>query len=252
MEIKSQLTQCPNGHYYNAALHATCPICAGQAADLGVTPTDMQSGGESAGGFAPTEAPGSAGATVDNGYAGNFAPTEAPGAGMGNVGNFGPTEVPGAGAGNAGFNMGVKTEAVPEGNVHGNSAADPFSATIIGGEVGGMNTAPVVGWLVCTDGPMRGEDFRLHAGYNYIGREVGDVRITGDLKVSRQNHAMIAFDDEDLTFYAGPAEGRNLLKINGKAVLNAIELHSYDTIAIGSTKLIFVALCGEHFDWRKE
>lgn len=28
MEIKNQLEQCPNGHYYNSALHPTCPICA--------------------------------------------------------------------------------------------------------------------------------------------------------------------------------------------------------------------------------
>ena len=111
---------------------------------------------------------------------------------------------------------------------------------------------PVVGWLVCVEGPMRGNDYHLHAGYNYIGREIGDVRISGDQQISRQNHAMIAFDDTDGVYYVGPSAGRNLLKVNGKTVLNAVELHSYDVISIGTTKLMFVPLCGEHFSWKKE
>ena len=44
-----------------------------------------------------------------------------------------------------------------------------FQHTIIGGGLnvdGGVE--PVVGWLVCIDGPSRGSDYRLHAGYNYI------------------------------------------------------------------------------------
>ena len=110
----------------------------------------------------------------------------------------------------------------------------------------------MVGWLVCVEGPMRGNDYRLHAGYNYIGRELGDVRISGDQQISRQNHAMVAFDDADGIYYAGPSAGRNLLKVNGKTVLNAVELNRYDIISIGTTKLMFVPLCGEHFSWKKE
>ena len=49
MEIKNQPTQCPNGHYYNAALHNTCPICA-QAG--GVPPTEPFA---NPGGVPPTE-----------------------------------------------------------------------------------------------------------------------------------------------------------------------------------------------------
>ena len=129
----------------------------------------------------------------------------------------------------------------------------PFQPTMIGGDLnvpGGVE--PVVGWLVCVEGPMRGNDYRLHAGYNYIGRELGDVRISGDQQISRQNHAMVAFDDADGIYYAGPSAGRNLLKVNGKTVLNAVELNRYDIILIGTTKLMFVPLCGEHFSWKKE
>ncbi|HIQ68447.1 MAG TPA: FHA domain-containing protein [Candidatus Faecousia excrementigallinarum] len=195
MEIKNQPTQCPNGHYYNAALHNTCPICA------------------QAGGVPPTE----------------------PFANPGGVGGFPKTEAP-----------------VPTFVPAGTGEVTPFQPTTIGGDLRGEGTTdPVVGWLVCTEGPMRGNDYRLHGGYNYIGREMGDVRIPGDTQISRQNHAMIAYDDTESIFYVGPSAGRNLIKVNGKTVLNPVEIHNYDVISIGTTKLIFVALCGENFDWKR-
>ena len=195
MEVK--MVQCPFGHYYNAALHASCPECARNAA--------------ASGNAARGAAPGS----------GNFTPTEAPG------GPF-PGTVP----------------------VDGGAEGDPFGYTVIGGDLHGPDQLePVVGWLVCVEGPMRGLDYRIHAGYNYIGREVGDIHIAGDMQISRQNHAMVAFDAEEQSYYVGPSAGRNLIKVNGKTVLNAMELHSYDVISIGSTKLLVIGLCGEKFRW---
>ncbi|OUN23791.1 FHA domain-containing protein [Flavonifractor sp. An82] len=226
MEIKSKPVECPNGHYYNAALHASCPICAGA---------------QGSGAFAPTEAPGQMGGGV-----GSFQPTEAPN--RSGSGAFAPTEAPGQMGGYAG---GVT---VPVGSWNAGVVADPFEReTSIGGDLtADGQVEPVVGWLVCVDGPVRGTDFRIHAGYNYIGRESGDIHIHGDQQISRQNHAMIAFDSSELTYYVGPSAGRNLIKVNGKTVLNAVEIHSYDVISIGTTKLMFVALCGEHFRWDVE
>lgn len=207
MEIKNQLEQCPNGHYYNSALHPTCPICA-----QGSIPATEP--------FPATSAPGGT-YTADPPYM----------------------------AENPGF---PRTEPVSV-DRSVSTPSTPFQPTMIGGDLnvpGGVE--PVVGWLVCVEGPMRGNDYRLHAGYNYIGRELGDVRISGDQQISRQNHAMVAFDDTDGIYYAGPSAGRNLLKVNGKTVLNAVELNRYDIISIGTTKLMFVPLCGEHFSWKKE
>ena len=62
---------------------------------------------------------------------------------------------------------------------------------------------------------------------------------------------MIAFDDADNIYYAGPSAGRNLIKVNGKTVINAVELNNHDILSIGTTKLMFVALCGEQFSWKK-
>lgn len=206
MEIKNQLEQCPNGHYYNSALHPTCPICA-----QGSIPATEP--------FPATSAPGGT-YMADSPYM----------------------------AENPGF---PRTEPVSV-DRSVSTPSTPFQPTMIGGDLnvpGGVE--PVVGWLVCVEGPMRGNDYRLHAGYNYIGRELGDVRISGDQQISRQNHAMVAFDDADGIYYAGPSAGRNLLKVNGKTVLNAVELNRYDIISIGTTKLMFVALCGEAFGWEE-
>lgn len=231
MEIKTTLTTCPNGHHYDAAQHLTCPYCVGN--------------------FRPTEAPGGSFSSPEP-SGGMFSPTEAPG-GAGPA-MFTPTEPP-AGP-SIGYNPGFVATAPPENNSWSSGNINPFSVeTVIGGDVtpspsgGKVQAEPVVGWLVCIEGPVRGMDFRIHAGYNYIGRESGDIHLSGDPQISRQNHAMVAFDGSDMTYFVGPAAGRNLIKVNGKTVLNAVEIKSYDVISIGTTKLLFVALCGDQFSW---
>ena len=212
MEIKTTMATCPNGHHYDTAKHASCPYCAG--ANSTVMPDAGAAGSE--GGFSPTEAPGS---SVSYGGQQNAA--------------FGATIAPDAARSN------------PE----------PFGvATTIGGEqrADGDVTEPVVGWLVCISGPARGMDYRLHAGYNYIGRESGDIRIRGDLQISRQNHAMIAYDSEGHLYFVGPSAGRNIIRVNNRAVLTAVEIQMYDVISIGTTKLMFVPLCGDNFSWEEQ
>lgn len=215
MEIKSTMTTCPNGHHYDTAKHSVCPVCGAQG-----------------GAFPP------AGKPLDN--SGVFSPTELPG---GASGSFSSTI---SLSGNAGF----RDTLPPDGWQNSGNPAAFGNETIIGGDhIDGEQYDPVVGWLVCIEGAVRGNDYRIHAGYNYIGRETGDIRILGDQQISRQNHAMIAFDSSELTYFVGPSAGRNLIKVNGKTILNAVEIHNYDVISIGATKLIFVALCSEKFNW---
>ncbi len=226
MEIKTSMVTCPNcGRPYDSARNASCPRC---------------------GGFTPTEAPGGMGSfgvtEPPNGY---FAQTESPmGAAGGYNANFGGTVPPNFGA-----------TVPPDGGVPmpSGSTANPFDVpTVIGGEKADGDVAePVVGWLVCVEGPARGTDYRLHAGYNYIGRESGDIRIRGDQQISRHNHAMVAYDSGEHLYFVGPSTGRNLIKVNGHAVLQAVEVKNYDVISIGTTKLLFIGLCGEQFSWEK-
>lgn len=225
MEIKKNLTQCPQGHFYDASTHRSCPYC----------------GNAGVGSFSETIAPGA-------GSAGNFSETIAPGAGS--AGNFSETIAPGAVGGGANYSGATMPVSMYHDGGAAAAAGDPFEPTMIGGyETSSDRPAPVVGWLVCIEGPVKGTDFRMHAGYNYIGREVGDIHIHGDRQISRENHAMVAFDSADVMYFVGPANGRNLVKVNGKTIFNAAELKAYDVISIGTTKLMFVPLCGPHFNW---
>ncbi len=264
MEIKSELVMCPRGHYYNAAVHASCPICSGSVGPVGgmggFPSTEPLSGaGGGMGGFSSTEAPGGMGGGV-----GGFSATEAPGGMGGAMGGFSSTEAPGGmGGGVGGFSATEAPGAVPGGGWGGGSIGptmavtdsagpiNPFSVqTTIGGDVVGPRGArPVVGWLVCIDGPSRGTEWRIHAGYNYIGREVGDIHIQGDTQISREKHALVAYYAKTRSFFVGPAEGRNIVELNEEPVFNTMALKNYDIITIGATRLMFVGLCGDHFSW---
>jgi hypothetical protein len=139
------------------------------------------------------------------------------------------------------------------GAMSGNMGVEDYDDATQPVNVGGISGfSPVTGWLVCTDGPARGTDYRIRAGYNYMGRgEHMDICIRGDQKIGRERHALIAYDQEERVFFFGPADGKSIVRLNGKMVMTPTEIHAYDTITIGSTKLLFVPLCGENFDWNE-
>lgn len=110
--------------------------------------------------------------------------------------------------------------------------------------------APVVGWLVCTEGVNKGTDYRLHQGRNFIGRAPEmDVCIKGDNTVSRSSHAVIVYDPRGNLYLAQPGDSKELLYINDALVLNPVELKAMDILSVGNTKLMFVPLCSDTFRW---
>lgn len=116
-----------------------------------------------------------------------------------------------------------------------------------------LNMDPVVGWLVAVSGPEKGRDYRIHSDNNYIGRaDSMDVCIRADDAISRERHAIISYDTRERLFYFAPGSGRSIIRVNGKAVLTMVELQAYDEIEIGMTKLLFIPLCGEKFEWSKK
>ncbi len=108
-----------------------------------------------------------------------------------------------------------------------------------------------VGWLVVIDGPGRGHSFPLEPGVSQIGRgEDQTVPLDfGDSAISRQGHAIIAFDDESRNFYLGHGGKSNLVRLNGKPVLSTETMQHGDRVRIGETTLMLVALCGGSFTW---
>lgn len=115
----------------------------------------------------------------------------------------------------------------------------------------GEEILPVVGWLVCVEGPNMGKEFRIHSDYNYVGSNQGDLIIPGDPKISRQNHMAITYDPEERKFYISPGTGRNIIRLNKTALAanGYAELKNYDVIRTGDSAFMFIGLCGEHFGW---
>ncbi|HEX2954297.1 MAG TPA: FHA domain-containing protein [Bacillota bacterium] len=108
---------------------------------------------------------------------------------------------------------------------------------------------PVVGWLVCIEGPERGRDYRLRSERNFIGRsERMNVCIATDETISRENHAIVSYNPKNGSFKIIPGDGRGLVYLNGDEVDLPKELRTHDCIELGQTKLLFVPLCGE-FKW---
>ena len=109
---------------------------------------------------------------------------------------------------------------------------------------------PVVGWLVCIEGPDRGRDYRIHAERNFLGRaETMDIAIASDTSISRENHAVISYNPKKHSFTIAPGEGRGITYLNDDELLAAQPLSPYDTIEVGASKLLFVPFCGEQFTW---
>ncbi|MCV6592571.1 MAG: FHA domain-containing protein [Silicimonas sp.] len=107
------------------------------------------------------------------------------------------------------------------------------------------------GWIVVIEGPGRGASFTLQTGVSQIGRgEDQTVRLDfGDTAISRNNHAAVAYDDEQGKFFLGHGGKSNLVRLNGMPVLSTEEMTSGDEIRIGETTLKFMALCGDGFTW---
>ena len=107
------------------------------------------------------------------------------------------------------------------------------------------------GWLVIVEGPGRGTSFTVTGGVSTIGRG-GDQTVCldfGDTSVSRDNHACVAYDEEQGRFFIGHGGKRNIVRRNGNPVLATEELQDGDSIRVGKTELRFVAFCGPEFNW---
>lgn len=113
-----------------------------------------------------------------------------------------------------------------------------------------IGTEPVVGWLVCTEGEYFGESFKLKSGRNFIGRSSGmDVVLSADMGVSRSKHAIVIYEPRKRIFIAQPGESRELFYLNDEVVLSNVQMKAYDTLSVGTTKLMLIPCCGEKFSW---
>ncbi|WP_019419345.1 FHA domain-containing protein [Paenibacillus sp. OSY-SE] len=146
----------------------------------------------------------------------------------------------------------ISVEQAPSGDVKKPARAEEEEKTMpYLGETTGIE--PVTGWLVCIEGPQLGQDYRIMAEKNFIGRsEDMHIRILGDNAISRRNHAVIVYDPKKRNFYLLPGDASGLAYHNNEAVYSPVELAAYDVIQLGRSKFIFIALCGVHFEWNND
>ncbi len=118
---------------------------------------------------------------------------------------------------------------------------------------GTLGINPVVGWVVAISGPAKGRDYRIVAEKNTIGRsEQMDISLSQDETVSRDSHAIISYDPKNNIYRIYPGESKSLVYLNDEEVTSAKQLKPYDIIEVGNSKLLFVPLCSDKYQWEKE
>ncbi len=126
------------------------------------------------------------------------------------------------------------------------------AAAPVGGTAAGQGYVMFpTGWLVVKSGPGIGTAFALSQGVSQIGRG-SDQTVAldfGDMAISRQQHAAIAYDPQSHQFHVGHGGKSNLVRLNGKPLLSTEPLEDGDEIQIGETTLLLKVLCTSVFNW---
>lgn len=226
------MVRCPEGHFYDTAKHPSCPWCAKarevEQAAAGV-PVVFPMGGETRQ-FPPPPEVAEPAPFPEAMFAPPVAPPETPSRLAAEVAAVPePTET---------------TDVFPDATA---PAHAPATKRLITPDAA---VDPVVGWLVCTGGPDKGRDWRLHSERNFIGRSsTMDVPVTGDESISRDRHAILSFDPKRSEFWLQPGESTGLVYLNGQAIYVPQQLRERDTIGLGATSLVFVPFVSAGFEW---
>lgn len=213
------ITECGSGHVYDTDQYAVCPYCNSGN-------TMIQFGGGN--GAGRTVAPGGFGRTAAPQGFGSAMPAQ-------------PMMRP---AGNQGYEELGKTvapESFRKAQEQENKTVAVFQKH--------MNLDPVVGWLVCIEGPEKGKDYRLWSKINTIGRSDSMDICIKDPTISKENHARLAYDPKHNNFRLIPGNSTNNIYLNDEPIYTPMMLAAYDVIELGDSKLVFVPFCCDRFTW---
>lgn len=109
--------------------------------------------------------------------------------------------------------------------------------------------SPVIGWLVCTKGFMRGQDYRLLSGFNRIGNQASDDIIIFDENIEKEKSVCsIVYDDGSGSIYLIP-EGDIPVFLNHSQVNDIMLMHSEDMIQIYDTEYMLILFCPNKYRW---
>lgn len=114
-------------------------------------------------------------------------------------------------------------------------------------DIGGNNY--VAGWLVCAEGNEKGRDYRIHFGFNRIGRSgISDICISSDAGIAETNHCSVVYDDRSNSFFAVPGK-ETVTYLNGEILEKVCGLNINDSITVSETRLDFIPYCGGDKKW---
>lgn len=204
------MKQCANGHIFDEKMYDSCPYCNDKG-NLGTRP-------------------------LDNGGGPAFPKTTA-------------LEMPGSSSSPA-F---PKTEPLVKPEPKSDAAAPKVKKEMgvtVALNVTDSGINPLRGWLVAVSGDKAGIAFTIHSEKNFIGRGQNfDIDLSFDRAVSKEGDAIISYDARNRKFYLSLLSGKNNVYYNDSILLTPIELSDYDTIEIGSTKLVFRSFCNAEFTY---
>ena len=106
---------------------------------------------------------------------------------------------------------------------------------------------PVIGWLVCIDGPDKGKDY--HIVNTPVGNGIGTdesmaVVVKDDPDVAPINHAVIRFDEQFGKCVLSQGVGKRIVRLNGAIVFGPTYLKPFDRIVIGKSEYLFMPYGG--------
>ena len=217
---------CPKGHAYDSSLPA-CPFCPPIQGGVGsTTPINNQQGGYQSGGVGPT--------TPVNNQQGGY-----------QGGGVGPTTP-----------VTNQHGGYPGGNVRPTTSGETTFTDELISQINNSpiqqptseHIRPVVGWLVCVQGPDIGKDFRLHSDFNHVGRDKYQDVCLSDRTVSRE-HFTVSYDIVNNHYFAEMDKGRTMVYINGYSLGGRALLKKGDQIKVGETLLVFIPLEQKDVKW---
>lgn len=113
-------------------------------------------------------------------------------------------------------------------------------------------TAYVTGWLVGTGGPVKGRDYRIMSGKNWIGRSYNmDICIAEGAGIAAVNQCAVVYDRRGNQFFVMQGAG-TITYLNGGLVKKPEVLKLGDEIKMGNCTFEFVPFCREGHVWEVE
>ena len=112
------------------------------------------------------------------------------------------------------------------------------------------HVAELAGWVVILTDKSKAKSYNVTFGFNTIGRGSSNhIVLDFDSSISREKHASIIYDYNNNLFFIKHEDGKYLTYLNDKVIIDTQELKSHDVITIGETKLLFIPLCSDKFQW---